>query len=671
VQQSLTGAVWSAGSLSLQPPAGAASYAVFGLGDMLANGRKVPITLKVTAGPGYFLALSDYSTGRWRFVPYNPSGTYGIPDGASLVSPAGSTYIALVDNKNANFTQLKLTTNERIVPAQLELWFYLQTNLQVDQNLTAAIALLDQAQAAGYTKVLYADTKLEYIDLASSNYLANLALFKDACAVREIEIVPCVMSPGYANGTLIHNPNLIEGQPVQDALFQVSSSLDADVVPNPSVKVTNGDFEAVNGDSFNNWNQMDGPGVSTFADTGRTGGTSIRFENFTAGNPAGNDRIQQTIQTEPWQVYSVNFWLKTDAVAPVGQLWARAFSADPDFRQLTFNTFPIASSQDWTQYHLIFNSQDKYGVYLYLGIWGGQQGRFWIDDVDIEHAGLINLIRRPGAPFKVTSEDGATVYTEGVDFYPVADPLMGQVGYQGNYDFYHARPKVSIPVGGTITKGSRFKVSYYHAAFTDDLKPALALGEDEVFDSLADVVTTIKQQLDPAQIMIGVDEHRVAGWSEPSFSTGMTAGQELAAFSQRCDQLVRGIDPNLHMLVWSDMYDPQHNMVPNYYLARGGTQGAADGLPASWDIANWNSFSAGASLAHFAAQGNWQVLSAYYDQGAGFETSLDSWLDTAQPLIGTTANGGCVSGVMYTTWYGDYSQLDEFAAAVRAWEAAQ
>jgi len=95
------------------------------------------------------------------------------------------------------------------------------------------------------------------------------------------------------------------------------------------------------------------------------------------------------------------------------------------------------------------------------------------------------------------------------------------------------------------------------------------------------------------------------------------------------------------------------------------------GLPPSWDVANWNSFASTPSLLHFAQLGNRQILSAYYDEGAGFATNLDAWLDKAKPYIGTSANGAPVTGVMYTTWVGDYSQLAPFATAVRDWEAAQ
>lgn len=565
---------------------------------------------------------------------------------------------------------MTLTTNE--TPPQagpLELWCYEQSNLQVDSNLATAIQHLNDAAAAGYTTVLYADSKLEFIDLAIQHYLDNLAAYKAAADSVGIKIIPNIVSPGYANGLLLHDPNLIEGQPCKDVPFTVSGG-QADAPTNPATQIVNGGFENHNGDSFPGWNQMDGPGISTFADAGRTGGTSIRFSNFPDGNAFGNDRIQQTITVDPWTCYSVNFWLKTDAAVPVSQLWGRIFSADPEFRQLTYNTFPISSTQGWTQYHLIFNSQEKTSVYLYLGIWSGVSGRFWVDDVDIENAGLINLIRRPGAPFKVTSEDGSVTYAEGADYAAVSDPLMGQVGYPGNYDLYHARPQISIPGGSPIQDGATLKLSYYHAAFTDDIKPACALAEPGVFDVITDVLTTIHSVLDPPGVFIGVDEHRVAGWSEPGFTAGTSSGQLLASFTAQVDAIAKGIDPDWTITTWSDMYDAGHNMVADYYLCRGGTQGAINGLPAGWDIANWHFFNDPApALGAFSAHGNRQILSGYYDN-PDFANQMANWLDAAKPYL-NPQSGGRVFAAMYTTWQSDYGALDGFAQAVRNWEAAQ
>jgi hypothetical protein len=64
-------------------------------------------------------------------------------------------------------------------------------------------------------------------------------------------------------------------------------------------------------------------------------------------------------------------------------------------------------------------------------------------------------------------------------------------------------------------------------------------------------------------------------------------------------------------------------------------------------------------LTYFSGRGNRQVLAGYYDEGANI--SIDSWLDKAKGVPGVYA-------VVYTTWASDYSQLVNFADALRTWE---
>lgn len=586
-----------------------------------------------------------------------PEVTLGSPD----------TYNCSLDVSNAYGSAsfpFQLTVNEPPAPEEHELWYYMQKNLYVDANVDWAIQLAQTAAQAGYTKCVAADYKFGVIDLYGSDYDQKVMRFLDGARAAGIEVIPSLVPIGYSDAFLQHNPNLIEGQPVVDAEFLVSGGV-ADVVQDPSTVIVNGDFENHNGDVFPGWEQMDGAGVSTFADTSifHSGGTSIRFENFTAGNPNGNDRIRQKIRVKPWQCYAVSIWLKTENASPVSQLWFRAFADDPSFEQLTFLTYNISATQDWKRYYLIFNSQDYSSVWLYLGIWGGQSGRFWIDDVSIENTGLINLIRRPGAPLTVKSEDGLTTYTEGLDFEQVVDPKMGHAGsWPGTYDLYHERPVITITPGSRIQEGDKLLVSYYHAVFVYNMQPAVCLSEPETYDIIRNTLTEIEELMHPNAVFIAVDELRVVNWCEACQSRGMTPGELLADTTQRIDQIAHEVNPNWKLLTWSDMYDPYHNAKDNYYLANGTLSGSWDGLPSSWDIGNWRHFGNRAeTIEFFASRGHRQILAGFYDENPANFT-IDDWLTDAKPYPGVYA-------VLYTTWREDYSQLSAWAQVVRDWEA--
>jgi len=68
-------------------------------------------------------------------------------------------------------------------------------------------------------------------------------------------------------------------------------------------------------------------------------------------------------------------------------------------------------------------------------------------------------------------------------------------------------------------------------------------------------------------------------------------------------------------------------------------------------IVNWNSGQPAQSLPFFAQRGHVQVLAGYYD---GPPERIRDWLAAGRNLKG-------IRGVMYTTWRGDFSQLEAFA----------
>ena len=124
---------------------------------------------------------------------------------------------------------------------------------------------------------------------------------------------------------------------------------------------------------------------------------------------------------------------------------------------------------------------------------------------------------------------------------------------------------------------------------------------------------------------------------------------------RRCVEVVRGINPQAKLCVWSDMFDPHHNARDKFYLVQGNLAGSWDGLPDGMIVVNWNHGQAVKSLPFFGDQGFKQVLAGYYDSDP---QRIRDWLN-----LGGNTRG--VSGVMYTTWTGNFDHLEAFAEA--AW----
>jgi hypothetical protein len=109
------------------------------------------------------------------------------------------------------------------------------------------------------------------------------------------------------------------------------------------------------------------------------------------------------------------------------------------------------------------------------------------------------------------------------------------------------------------------------------------------------------------------------------------------------------------MCIWSDMFDPAHNARDDFYLVNGDLAESWEGLPREMIVVNWNHGQAAQSLPFFGGRGHEQVLAGFYD---GDPRQIASWLSTGRSTRG-------VNGAMYTTWQGDFTQLEAFAEA--AW----
>jgi hypothetical protein len=524
-------------------------------------------------------------------------------------------------------------------------WFYVSTNLQVAQNADDLIALIGRAAKAGYNGMVLADYKLHILDRVPKHYFTHLEKVKTCSREQGIEIIPAVFPIGYSAGILAHDPNLAEGLPVREVPFRVGKGI-ARLVPFDT-GFRNGNLEQTKGDRFVGWGFQDAPSVKTFADrdTVAQGKVAARLENFAQGEVA-NARLSQRVRVRPYACYRFSARVKTADLQPAGNLRLLVLGAKD---RLTFQDAEAEATQDWTPIDVVFNSLDNTQVTLYAGVWAGKSGKVWIDDLHLEELALVNVLRRPGCPLRVTSEDGKTEFTEGKDFAPIADPKLGMVTYAGEYSFAHSGPSLRILPGGRIKEQALLKVSWYHPIKTHSYQVMCSLVEPKVFQIMEQQAKLVQKHLAPKTWMFSHDEIRVAGWCQLAQKSGKTPGQLLADNVQRSVQIVRNLDPKANIVIWSDMFDPHHNAVDRYYAVNGSLKGSWEGLPPDVTIMNWNSGKAVASLKWFADRGHPQILAGFYDTPG--EAGFTRWHEAARDIKK-------VQGFLYTTWRNDYSRLE-------------
>ncbi len=569
------------------------------------------------------------------------------------------------------FTILSLTfficiadAEERVLTHR---WVYVSKNLLVDKNVTEVNDICRRAAKAGYTGIVLADYKFNILGKMNTRYFDNVAKVQKTAEQLGLELIPTVMPIGYSNGLLSHDPNLAEGMPVRDALFVVHDGT-ADIVADPPIALPNGDFEQTEGHKFSGWDWQENVGRSVFADTEtvHAGRVALRMENIGKENPEhGNCRLHKLVKVSPFRCYHVEVWIKTENFEHPNGIKIAVLT--PDGKSLSYKDLRVKRTQDWTLHHVIFNSLEYTQVRIYLGVWGGKGGALWWDDANIEEVGLLNVLRRPGCPLVVRSEDD-TVYEEGkgfdtpsvlnpsnpADFEPIRDERLGTVPWAGGYELYHQPPVITLTPNSRIREGERLRVSFYHPVVIYGGQVMTCLSEPKVYELLKDQVQRVQQLLQPKAFFMSHDEMRVANWCVACQSRKLSPGELLADNVKRCVQIIREVNPTARIYVWSDMFDPNHNAHDNYYLVNGSWTGSWESLLSDVIVVNWYYKKRQKSLPWFANRGHQQILAGYYDNEKFY---TPQWLRDGQNIPG-------IIGVMYTTWRNNYDDLEGFANAV-------
>jgi hypothetical protein len=514
-------------------------------------------------------------------------------------------------------------------PPRPDLWFYHATNLWVDKNVDALDALMRRAAQAGYAKVLLADSKFGKLGDMDARYFRNVDRVKALAAELKIEVVPSVFPIGYSDSLLWHDPNLAEALPVRDALFVVKGG-EARIAADPPVALKDGGFA-----NRKAWGFVD---------------ENVVLENGEARtvDPKGrNARLSQKVKVRPFRQYHIAVRVKT-----------QDFQGEPKIAVLAGNrehnhaNLGVKPTQDWTEHHAVFNSLEAEEVGIYFGCWGGKTGTLAWKDARIEEVGLLNLVRRGGAPLAVKTEDGKAL-AEGTDFEPIADPRMGAHPWKGAYDVWHEPPAIRT----ILPDGTRLRVSYHHAITVLDNQVMICPSEPKTVDLLRDQAKRVHAAWGAKGYFMSHDEIRVLGWDEACQRRKLETGAILADNVKTCAAILRETNPGGAIYVWSDMFDPNHNAHKDYYLVKGDLAGSWEGLDKDVIVAAWYFEKRAESMKWFAGRGHRLLMAAYYDDTP---EQVRGWLDAAK------ATGGA-AGVMYTTWQNRYGDLEKFAEIVKSY----
>ena len=541
----------------------------------------------------------------------------------------------------------------------LQLWYWHHSFLTSDEAVASSKKLIDRAANCGYTGLAFWDNSFAYMSdsfwaQANVQRLQEVMEYADRKGLR-------VMAPaapfGWSNPALAANGNWAEGQRVIGARFKVAASGRELELVNSFPALSNGGFE--NGLTAWSGTHDPGIGIAGFGHSGAHSGAIV--------DASGNARFRQKILLTPWRQYHLRLWFKSsrfhgNAEVELQDWWHR--------RVVPFHAEMEANgTHNWTAVDYTFNSRSTLAAYLYFGVWGGNSGVLWFDDVKLEETALVYVVRRQGTPLRIYDpNDPRTVYQEARDFNDVSDPRLAPPRAVFRDD-YHSPPTVTLPSGTRLRAGQAVAMDFY-AIFPigRDHQVGMCLTEPAVSDWLRRNAAAIKAILPRhSGILLSYDEMRQVNSCASCRAKNLSAGELLAWNVSKTINLYQAEFPGTKLYIWNDMFDPDHNAINNYYYVEGNLRGSWKGLPSSVSVLNWNHAHLKDSLQWFAGVNSQQpaphhqVIAGYYDAGKG---------NVAEDEFAQASGLPGIDGIMYVSWQDDYSQLEHFAeSARRGWSS--
>ena len=525
-------------------------------------------------------------------------------------------------------------------------WVYVRNSLAEDAHLARLEEIARVASEHGLNGMLLA-AGMDQIDLKPPPYLERLKKLKEIGERYRLEIIPAIFGPGYGGSILSHDRNLAAGLPVRGALFvagEGEASFEIDSPPG----LANGGFEQREGQRLAAWTDQDAPGEKSFIDSEvfRQGAASLRLEQF-AAEPAGRAMVVQEIRVQPYRCYRFRVWIKTDGVAPRTLFKIRAMTPDGKREMARFEP-QLPATGDWQEFTGAFNSWYAGRIRLHVGVSGGRAGRLWVDDLRVEEVGLMNVVRRPGAPVRVRNDKSGELYEEGRDYEPIADPRL-------SFRWTHSSPVIRLTAASSIRTGDRLRVDYFHGTTIYRDQVVVCMSEPKLYEIWAAQIPLIEQHLAPKKYFFNMDEVRIGGHCEACKRRGVGMAEILGDCVTRGYKMVRAANPKADVFVWSDMLYPNHNARNEYYMVDGDFTGAWNHVPKDLIIACWYFQRRDLSLEHFSKLGFRTLAGAYYD--ADDLDNPKGWLDSLDRAPGA-------EGIMYTTWQNKYGLLAGFGDLV-------
>jgi hypothetical protein len=357
----------------------------------------------------------------------------------------------------------------------------------------------------------------------------------------------------------------------------------------------------------------------------------------------------QKISVQPGRSYRFSFTIKTQDLQPSGGV-RMLILKDNGKGTLASHNPTLKPTQDWTEVSFEFLNNQETTLLVYAGIWGGQSGQFWLDDLNLrENNTLSNVVTRKGTPRNLRSLDRSKTFVEGRDFEAIRN--------------LRSLDQVRRLPDSTIHEGERLELTCYKIpsishAWGDQI--SLCMSNPDLYTYWESQAKQLHEIIAYKKILLSMDEIRNGGGCLTCQNSGLSMAEILGDCVTRVFDIFKRIDPAIEVLIWSDMLDPAHNARNNYYGVVGDFTGAWQHVPKDMSIMCWHHKIRNTSLPFFSDKGFKTYGAAYYD--ADDLSTSEEWLVS----LNKTPNA---QGIMYTTWLNKYALLADFGDMASSREA--
>lgn len=560
--------------------------------------------------------------------------------------PARERFAVMTERKTAHMISFLLLVAVMAGAASAqtltERWVFSSGYGRTRADVDRIKALVDTAAAHGLNGLVLSSFGLDEVwrwEEADTAYLEEIL---SHCSNRKIELIPIGFSAGYGGGALRYDRNFAAALPVTFGLVAEGGKV-IQVLTEGNL-VRNGGLERYHGDRFDDFTFHDQPGEVSFVDTQFffSGNASIRMENFSASEH-GLARIMQEVEVKPGCSYRFSVRTRTRDVQPVSGV--RLLVLDQEGATIMIKPADVRPTQGWTETSAEFTSYSEKKIRVYAGVWRGTSGTLWLDDLELRQVGSISgIVCREGTPIELSSRDRDMVFVEGTDFMPVKNLP----------DLDH----IELTADTRIGEGEQLALSCFRIPFINKARSrqtSLCMSNPDLYRYWEAQARALYELTGFKKFFLSMDEIRNGGGCELCRQSGRSMAQILGECITRQYGILKAIDPEIEVYIWSDMLDPGHNARDNYYGVVGDLTGSWEHVPEGLVIVCWHQEKKDSSLDFFSKRGFRTVGAAYYD--ADDLAGSQKWLEALRGTPGAT-------GIIYTSWRKRYGLLADFGDMV-------